>query len=59
MIEPVMTLEELERRISELEKAVQENDTKIKILVNWINTNTPKKKDNWFELDGEIMARKF
>lgn len=59
MIEPVMTLEELERRISELEKAVQENDTKIKILVSWINTNTPKKKDNWFELDGEIMARKF
>ena len=59
MIEPVLTLEELERRISELENAVQENDTKIKILVSWINANTPKKKDNWFELDGEIMTKKF
>jgi len=59
MIEPVMTLKELERRISELEKSVKENDVKIKILIDWINTNTPKKKDNWFELDGEIMARKF
>lgn len=58
MIEPVLTLEELERRISELEKAVRENDTKIKILVDWININTPK-KSNWYQLDGEIMARKF
>jgi len=58
MIEPVMTLEELERRISELEKSVKENDVKIKILIDWINTNTPK-KSNWFQLDGEIMARKF
>ena len=59
MIEPVMTLEELEHKISELEKAVQENDAKIKIIINWINKNTPKKKDDWFQLDGEIMAKKF
>jgi hypothetical protein len=58
MIEPVMTLEELEKRISELEKSVEENDAKIKTIVEWININTPK-KNNWFQLDGEIMARKF
>jgi hypothetical protein len=50
-------LTDIEKRISDLEKAVQESDTKIKMIVDWVDKNVPKKINQIQYLDGEIMTR--
>jgi hypothetical protein len=52
-----MNLTDIEKRISDLEKAVQESDAKIKMIVDWVDKNVPKKINQTQYLDGEIMTR--
>lgn len=52
-----LNLTDIEKRISDLEKAVQESDAKIKMIVDWVDKNVTPKKINYEYLDGEIMTR--
>jgi hypothetical protein len=52
-----LNLTDIEKRISDLEKAVQESDAKIKMIVDWVDKNVPKKINYPQYLDGEIMTR--